>query len=60
MEGFAVAAACRLGNVPVSIVRGFSNRGGDRNKSNWKIEEALSAAVEMCNQRIGEESRREN
>jgi len=52
MEGFAVAAACRLAGVPLSIVRGFSNRAGDREKSNWRIADALSAAVELCHQRI--------
>jgi futalosine hydrolase len=52
MEGFAVAAACRICDVPVSIVRGFSNRAGDRDKSNWKIADALSAAVELCHDRI--------
>jgi futalosine hydrolase len=54
MEGFAVAAACKLAGVPVSIVRGFSNAAGDRDKSNWKIDEALEAAVALCHRRIVE------
>ena len=54
MEGFAVAAACKLCNVSVSIVRGFSNRAGDRNKGNWKIKEALESAVDLCNLKVGQ------
>lgn len=46
MEGFGVAVACRLAGVPLTIVRGISNRAGDRNKSDWYLDEALlSAAV---------------
>ena len=41
MEGFAVAAACRLAGVPLTIVRGISNRAGDRNKENWRVAEAM-------------------
>ena len=48
MEGFAVAMACQLQNVPLEIIRGISNVAGDRNKSNWQIKDALnSAAVEL-------------
>lgn len=47
MEGFAVAAACRLSEIPLSIVRGISNRAGQRDKSQWRIVESLSAAVEL-------------
>ena len=47
MEGFSVAAACRLAGLPLTIVRGISNRAGDRNKSNWKIEQALGSAAEQ-------------
>ena len=54
MEGFSVAAACKLADVPVSVVRGFSNKAGDRNKSNWKIDAALAAAVALCHRRIVE------
>ena len=57
MEGFGVAAACKLCNVPVSIVRGFSNRAGDRNKVNWKVKEALESAVDLCNRRLGQSNR---
>lgn len=46
MEGFAVAAACRLASVPLRIIRAISNQAGDRNKSNWRVCEAM-AAVEL-------------
>ena len=48
MEGFAVAAACRLAGVPLDIVRGISNTAGDRDVSNWKIENACRAAAELA------------
>jgi len=48
MEGFAVAAACQLAGVPCRIIRGISNRAGDRNKANWLIEPALQAAAELA------------
>ena len=44
MEGFAVALACALEGVPVGIVRGISNRAGDRDGRHWKIPAALAAA----------------
>jgi futalosine hydrolase len=46
MEGFAVAAACRLRGVPVAIVRGISNVAGDREPSRWRIDEALETAAD--------------
>lgn len=47
MEGFAVAAACQLAGVPVSIVRGISNRAGHREHADWKIAEAIIAAAAL-------------
>jgi len=44
MEGYSVALACRLFQVPLAIVRGASNRVGERDHRQWKIEEALAAA----------------
>ncbi len=44
MEGFAVALACRLAEVPLVIVRGISNAVGDRRFERWQIPEALDAA----------------
>ncbi len=46
MEGFSVAAACRFAGLPLRIVRGISNRAGDRNKDNWQVREAMSAVEE--------------
>ena len=43
MEGFSVAAACHLANVPLKIIRGISNHAGDRNVTGWKIGAAMSA-----------------
>lgn len=48
MEGFAVAAACRLRGVPVDIVRGISNAAGDREPSRWSVDEALEAAADRA------------
>ena len=50
MEGFAVAMACTLSDTPVRIVRGISNRVGDRDASNWRIPAALAAARELAQQ----------
>lgn len=47
MEGFAVAMACRLQSTPLRIIRGISNVAGDREKSNWKIVDAMGAAIEL-------------
>jgi len=50
MEGFGVAIACRIMNVRLSIVRGISNRAGDRNHAGWQIETAMAAvANEIAN-----------
>ena len=56
MEGFAVALACRLGGVPLSIVRGISNDAGDRDKSRWQIPRALAAAAALSLRILTEES----
>jgi futalosine hydrolase len=48
MEGFAVAAACRLRGHPVDIVRGISNIAGDRDASRWRVDAALEAAAELA------------
>lgn len=45
MEGFAVALACRLADVPLEIVRGISNTAGERDKARWQIGPALAAAA---------------
>ena len=53
MEGFAVAAACRLGGVPLDIVRGISNTAGDRDLSRWQIEAACRAAAALAATLLG-------
>jgi futalosine hydrolase len=47
MEGFAVGLACSLFGTPLRIVRGISNRVGDRQPENWRIPGALAAAREL-------------
>jgi len=44
MEGYGVALACRLAEVPLAIARGISNEVGDRGVTRWRIREALDAA----------------
>jgi futalosine hydrolase len=48
MEGFGVAMACTLAGVPLQIVRGISNRVGDRDPTNWRVEDALDAASDLA------------
>ncbi len=47
MEGYAVALACRLHDVPLTIIRGISNQAGDRNHDGWQVAEALQSAAEL-------------
>lgn len=47
MEGFSVAMAGAMAGVPVSIIRGISNIAGDRDKSRWRIADALHAASDL-------------
>jgi futalosine hydrolase len=56
MEGFAVAAACQLCDVPATIVRGISNQAGDRDKKYWQIEHAMNSAVSISQQIMGRQS----
>lgn len=53
MEGFAVAAACRLAGVPLDIVRGISNTAGDRDTARWQIAAACRAAAELAARLLG-------
>ena len=50
MEGFAVAAACALAGIPLRVIRGISNRAGDRNVGGWRIEAALGAVAQLLNE----------
>jgi futalosine hydrolase len=44
MEGFGVALACHLAGVRLTVVRGISNRAGERDPRRWDIAGALAAA----------------
>ena len=55
MEAFAVAAACFLADVPLVVIRGVSNRAGDRNHTEWRIDAALRAAAELTERVLYEE-----
>ena len=47
MEGFSVALSCKLHEIPVSIVRGISNRVGDRDHAGWKIDKAIQSVAHL-------------
>ena len=47
MEGYAVAVATRLFGVDLTIVRGFSNAAGDRDRAGWRMQEALAEAAAL-------------
>lgn len=47
MEGAAFHFVCKKMNVPFLQIRGVSNRVGERDKSNWKISEAIQASCEL-------------
>ncbi len=44
MEAFAVALACQLHSIDLTVVRGISNLAGDRDKSRWQIRQSLAQA----------------
>lgn len=52
MEGFAVALACKEFDLPLTIVRGISNLAGDRDKSGWKIVDALHSARDLLVEKV--------
>lgn len=54
MEGFAVALACRLAGVPLTIIRGISNTAGDRDHARWRVPEALAATAALALQTLEE------
>lgn len=56
MEGFGVAAACQMADVPYGIVRGISNRAGDRATAGWQIGPALLAAAGLARRIVEERS----
>ena len=48
MEGFGVAAAARRLGTPAIEIRAVSNRVGPRDRSAWRIEEALDRLAAAC------------
>jgi len=55
MEGFGAAFACRSAGVPLVIVRGFSNAVGERDKTRWRLHEAMAAVRARAIERLAEE-----
>jgi futalosine hydrolase len=53
MEGYGVALACAMEHTPLAIVRGISNRAGDRDVNSWKIADALAAARRLAIELLG-------
>jgi futalosine hydrolase len=53
MEGFSVAVACRFAGTPLRIIRGISNLAGDRNKSNWRLRDAMLAVEKTISHEAG-------
>ena len=47
MESYAVAHACASAGVPLSVIRGFSNFVGRRDRSQWKVDVALQSVAEQ-------------
>jgi futalosine hydrolase len=47
MEAFGVAMACKMLGLQLRVIRGFSNLAGGRDKTNWRIDDALEAASEI-------------
>ena len=48
MEGAAFHYVGLMKQIPFIQIRGISNYVGDRNKSNWKIKEAIQSSTEAC------------
>ncbi len=53
MEGYAVAVAATLYQVPLVVVRGVSNAAGDRDHSGWQMRAALNAVRELIASVLG-------
>lgn len=47
MEGYGVAMACELSSTPLTIVRGISNRVGDRDHKRWMVDEAMANGCKL-------------
>jgi futalosine hydrolase len=53
MEGYAVAVAAGLFGVGLTIVRGFSNIAGERDRTRWRMEDALRRAASLVLEAVG-------
>ena len=53
MEGYAVAVVTGFFGVDLTIVRGFSNVAGDRDRAGWRMGEALAAAADIVRELAG-------
>jgi futalosine hydrolase len=53
MEGYAVAVAATLAEVRLTVIRGVSNMAGERDKTTWRIPEALGAASAVVASMLG-------
>lgn len=47
MESFAVALAARLARRPLIVLRGISNRVGERDRDAWRTEQALAKLMQI-------------
>ena len=54
MEGYAVALAAMKASIPCLMVRGISNRAGDRDREGWRIAPALQAVGEALDTILSE------
>ena len=52
MEGYSVALASQQAGIPLTIVRGISNEVGQRDPSDWRIDDALIAAARLVQTRV--------
>lgn len=53
MEGAALHYACLMENIPFIQLRAVSNFAGERNKSNWKMMEAIAVLNEKLKRILG-------
>jgi futalosine hydrolase len=47
MEGYSVAVACHFAAIPLRVVRGISNLAGDRDKSRWRVRDAMASLEQV-------------
>ena len=48
MEGYGVAVSCQMASIPLTILRGISNRVGDRKHEHWEIDKALRSVSQLA------------